>query len=170
MNACSHTNERMWAHTCMPSRMRTHPHKRRHTHILAHIHTLAKFQSMAIPTSMLVRIFSHFQSSKTSWRGFLLIFCPKIRLARISLCYSAKKIGWRPGFIVRQQSRQRKKYLGFESSKINVITYSNCLRVIRMLATLHLVWNLGWRGIFCYWPRLNLCIAPNILEYLTTIK
>ena len=44
-----------------------------------------------------------------------------------------------PGFIVRQQSRQREKYFDFESPKINVITYSNCLRVVRMLATLHLL-------------------------------
>ena len=35
------------------------------------------------------------------------------------------------GFIVTQQSCQRKRYFGLESSKINVITYSNCLRVVR---------------------------------------
>ena len=53
--------------------------------------------------------------------------------------------GPRPGFIVRQQSHQRKRYSGLELPKFNVIICSNCLRVVRMLATLHLLWNPGPR-------------------------
>ena len=40
--------------------------------------------------------------------------------------------------ISQRQSHQRKWYSGLESPKLNVITGSNCLRIVRMLATLHL--------------------------------
>ena len=46
-----------------------------------------------------------------------------------------------PSFIARQLSDLRERYSGLESPKMNVITCSNCLRVIRMLANLHLLWN-----------------------------
>ena len=52
-----------------------------------------------------------------------------------------------PGFIVEQQSRQRKRYSDLESPKMNVISCSNFLRVVRMLATLHLLWNLVWHRV-----------------------
>ena len=44
------------------------------------------------------------------------------------------------GFIVRQQNHQKKKYSGLESPKCNVMTCSNCLRVVRIIE--------------CWWPSI----------------
>ena len=69
---------------------------------------------------------------------------PQLMVLHVRGTHSTTTYLWdSPGFIVEQQSSQRKRYSGLESPKINVITCSNYLRVVRMLATLHLLWNPG---------------------------
>ena len=77
--------------------------------------------------------------------------------------------GYLPGFIVEEQSRQRKRYSDLESPKINVIICSNYLRVVRMLATLHLLWNPEFQSIAFSLTSLLFCelqcLATHQVEY-----
>ena len=61
-----------------------------------------------------------------------------------------------PDFMVRQKSWQRKRYSGLKSPKFNVIICNNCLRVIRMPGTLHLLWY-----------RVKIQLAENVSSGLT---